>query len=61
MSALFLVLPFIIEIPVLNTNNSDPDQMPLLSASDQGLHCLQVSILWDTRDKWVKEKYGKEL
>ena len=45
-SGLFLVLPFIIEIPVLNANSADPDLMPLSAASDQGLQCLPVSHLW---------------
>ena len=34
----FLILSFIIEIPIFNENSADPDQM----ASDPGLHCLPV-------------------
>ena len=30
-------------------NSADPDQMPLFVASDQGLHCLHMSYLWDAR------------
>ena len=55
MSGLFLVLPFIIEIPVFNANTVDPDQMPHSVASDLGLHSLPVSFLWDARHKWVNE------
>ena len=24
------------------------------AASDLGLHCLHMSLLWDTRHKWIK-------
>ena len=34
----------------------NPDQMPRSAASDQGRHCLTVSLLWDARLKWVKGK-----
>ena len=34
------------EIPDLNANNVDPDQTPRSAASDQGLHCLPMSLLW---------------
>ena len=45
----FLLLLCFIEIPVLNANNTDPDQMLHSAASDLGLHCLShVSRL-----KWV--------
>ena len=27
--------------------------MPHYEASDLGLHCLPMSLLWDTRHKWV--------
>ena len=39
----------------LNANSVEPDQMPCSVASDLGLHCLQMSLLWDARLKWVKE------
>ena len=29
-------------------NSEDPDQMPHFVASDLGLHCLPVSLLWDS-------------
>ena len=41
-------------MPVLNANSVDPDQTSRSVASDQGLHCLLVSLLWDTRHKWIK-------
>ena len=38
---------------VFNANSVDPGQ-PLHSAAfDLGLHCLQMSLLWDVRPKWV--------
>ena len=43
---------FFIAILVLNAN-VDPDQTPRSAASDLGLQCLQMSLLWDTRHKWV--------
>ena len=49
----FLLLPCFIEIPVFNAQNVDPDQMPHSVASDLGLHCLPMSLLWDARLKWV--------
>ena len=42
------------EIPVFNANSVDPDQTPHSAASDLGPHCLQISLLWDARHKWVK-------
>ena len=48
------ILTIIIELIVLNTNSTDPDQTPRSAASDLGLHCLPMSVLWDARHKWVK-------
>ena len=42
-----------IEIPVFKANSVDPDQTPRSAASDLGLHCLPMSLLWDTRHKYV--------
>ena len=42
------------EIPLLDETRVDLDQMSLSVASDLGLHCLQMSLLWDARLKWVK-------
>ena len=52
-SGLLLLLPYFINISVFNTNSVDPDQTPRSVASDLGLHCLPVSILWDAKYKWV--------
>ena len=38
----------------LNKNSLEPDQIPCSVASDLGLHCLPVSLLWDAGHKWVK-------
>ena len=37
----------------LKANSVDPDQTPRSAASDLGLYCLPVSLLRDTRLKWV--------
>ena len=46
--------PCFIEIPVLNANSVAPDQTPRSAASDLGINCLPVSLLWDARHIWVK-------
>ena len=43
----FFLSPCFIEIPVFNANSVDPDQTPRSAASDLGLHCLLMSLLWD--------------
>ena len=54
---LFLLLfSYFVEIFELNANIVDPDQTPRSAASDQGLHCLPMSHLWDARHMWVKRK-----
>ena len=60
MSDQFLLFLCFIEIPVINANSVDPDQMPHSMASDLGLHCLPMSLFWDTRHKWVKCYRGEE-
>ena len=45
----------------MNTNSVYPDQMPHSAASDLGLHCLPMSLLWDTRLKWVNNYWYKNL
>ena len=52
----FLLLPCFIENPVFIANSVDPDQRMRSTASDLGLHCLPVSLLWDARHKCVKQK-----
>ena len=42
-----------LEMSELNANNVDPDQTPRSVASDLGLHCLPMSLLWDSRLKLV--------
>ena len=34
---------------ILLANNVDPDQMPHHVASDLGLHCLPMTLLWVSR------------
>ena len=41
------------EISELNSNSVDPDQTSRSAASDRGLHCLPMSLLWVTRHKWI--------
>ena len=55
MSGWFLIITCLIEIPVLNANSVDPDQMPRSAASDLGPHCLSMSLLWDVRLNWVNQ------
>ena len=52
MSGSFIVVSFIKEIPLYNANTVEHDQM---LRSDLGLHCLPVTIFWDTMPKWVNE------
>ena len=54
MSGYFLLLPCLIESTVFNANSVDPDQTPRSAASDLGLYCLLMSLLWDARLKWVQ-------
>ena len=48
-SGWFLLLPCFIDIPVLNANSVDPDQMQCSATSDLGLHSLLVSLLGKTK------------
>ena len=50
---LSLLLPRFIEIPVIYANSEEPDQTPRFAASDLGLHCLQMPLLWGGRLKWI--------
>ena len=45
----------------LFANSGDPDQMLYSTASDRGLHCLPVTLLWVSRLQWVKglNTYGR--
>ena len=51
--SLLHVLCFI-EIPVVNLNSVDPDQMLHSATSDLGLHCLTNALLGISKLKWVK-------
>ena len=51
-----LLLPCFIQTIVFNANSADPDQTPQNAATDLGLPCLLMSLLWDARLKWVKER-----
>ena len=44
---LLLLLLFLYHVlgPVFNANSVDPDQTPRSVATDQGLHCLPMSLL----------------
>ena len=53
-SGFFLVLKYIMKIPVFNANSIDPDQTPRSVASALGLHCLSMFFKWDAGHKWVK-------
>ena len=53
-SGYFLLLPRFIEIHGFNASSVDYDQTTQNAVSDDGLHCLQTSLLWDPRHKWVK-------
>ena len=48
-----LIIIMFIEIPELNAHSVVTDQRPHSWASDLGLCGLQMSLLWDTRLKWV--------
>ena len=41
-------------MPVSNANSLDPEQMLCSTASVLGLHCLQMSLLWDASHKGVR-------
>ena len=36
------------DVSVFNANSVDPDQTPRSVASDLGLNCLPMSLLWDS-------------
>ena len=45
----------------LFANSGDPDQMPHSVASDLGLHCLPITLLWVSRLQWVKQAMSKQF
>ena len=50
---LISIITIFIESPVFNANCVNPDRTPRSAASDLGLHCLLMSLLWDAMHKWV--------
>ena len=52
---MFLFFLFVF-IEFMLANRGDLDQTPCSRASDLGLHCLPMSLLW----KWVKPKKQKK-
>ena len=54
MSGYLFLLSCFEEMSELNANSVDPDQTPRYAASDLGLHCLLMSLLWDAGLKWFK-------
>ena len=51
---LFFFLSYIIyKTPIFNVDRVNSYQTPQSLESALGLHCLQMSLLWEDRDKWV--------
>ena len=59
MSGYFILLPCSVGISELNAISVDFDQTLHYAASDLGLHCLPMSLLWVARLKWVKRECNK--
>ena len=55
---MFLSLLCLIEIPVFNANNVDPDLTPRSVASDLGLHYLPITHFGFSSLKWVVVIHG---
>ena len=53
---LVFIITMFLKNSELITNIVDPDQMPCFAASDPGLHCFPMCLLWDARLKWVRRK-----
>ena len=51
---LVLLLSCFIANPLFNANSVDSGHTSHSAASDLGLHCLQMSLLWDAWHRWVK-------
>lgn len=49
MSGVFILLILYKHYCKFYANSTDPDMMPQYVASILGLHCLQMTYLWDTR------------
>ena len=48
---IFFLFQGVINTHLSNENSADSDQMPHLAASDLSLHCLPITLLWDTWHK----------
>ena len=46
---------------ILLANSVDPDQMPHSVASDLGLHCLPMTLLWFPGKKMLREPPMKKI
>ena len=53
---LVFIFPWSIWVSEINANSVAPDQTPQNAASDQGLHCLPMSLLRDTKLIWVNRQ-----
>ena len=56
-SGKFLLLLCFIEIPVVNANSVDPDQMQHSAISDLSLHCLPITF-WGSPDQNGLQSYS---
>ena len=54
---IFLLLSYYVEVSEVNANRVDTDQMLHSAASDLGLQCLPMSLVWDARLKCVKASF----
>ena len=52
----FIVMKFC-RISELHANSEDSDLMPHSAASDLGVHCLPMSLLWDSSLKQVNVNF----
>ena len=45
----YIIIMFYGKYPIFNANRVDPDQTLHSAASDLGLYCLPMSLLWDAK------------
>ena len=50
----FFIIVFL-QNTVFTVNSVALNQTRRSAASDLGLHCLQMSLLWDARHKWINQ------
>ena len=46
---------YLLKLSIITANSVDPDEMQHSLVSDLDLHCLQMSLLYNARHKWVKQ------